>query len=29
VASGPTLGHPATLREAEREAGFTAHVPDA
>lgn len=28
VASGPTLGHPATLREAEREAGFAAEVPD-
>jgi hypothetical protein len=29
VASGPTLGHPATLPDAEREAGFTARVPDA
>lgn len=29
VASGPTIGHPATLGEAEREAGFAAHVPDA
>jgi hypothetical protein len=27
VASGPTLGHPATLREAEREAGFAVQVP--
>lgn len=27
VASGPTLGHPATLRDAEREAGFPARVP--
>ena len=29
VASGPTLGHPATLREAEREVGFAAQVPEA
>jgi hypothetical protein len=29
VASGPTLGHPATLPDAEREAEFTARVPDA
>ncbi len=29
VASGPTLGHPATMPDAEREAGFTARVPDA
>jgi hypothetical protein len=29
VASGPTLGPPATLPDAEREAGFTARVPDA
>jgi hypothetical protein len=29
VASGPTLGHPTTLPDAEREAGFTARVPDA
>ena len=29
VASGPTLGHPATLTEAEKEAGFTARVPEA
>ncbi len=29
VASGPTLGHPATLPDAEREAGFTARVPGA
>jgi hypothetical protein len=29
VASGPTLGHPATLGEAEREAGFVAQVPEA
>ncbi|MGZ8607150.1 MAG: hypothetical protein ACXWXQ_08905, partial [Actinomycetota bacterium] len=29
VASGPTFGHPTTLREAEREAGFSAHVPGA
>ncbi len=29
VASGPTLGHPATLEEAEREAGFAAEVPEA
>ena len=28
VASGPTLGHPATLAEAEREAGFAAKVPE-
>jgi hypothetical protein len=28
VASGPTFGHPATLREAEGEAGFDAQVPD-
>jgi hypothetical protein len=28
VASGPTFGHPATLGEAEREAGFDAPVPD-
>jgi hypothetical protein len=28
VASGPTLGHPATLGEAEREAGFVARVPN-
>ncbi len=27
VASGPTLGHPATLREAGLEAGFSAEVP--
>ena len=27
VTSGPTLGHPATLAEAEREAGFAAQVP--
>jgi hypothetical protein len=27
VASGPTLGHPATLADAEREAGFTATIP--
>jgi hypothetical protein len=27
VASGPTLGHPATLADAEREAGFAAEVP--
>jgi hypothetical protein len=29
VASGPTLGHPATLREAQQEAGFVAHMPHA
>ena len=29
VASGPTLGHTATLPDAEREAGFIARVPDA
>lgn len=28
VASGPTLGHPATLPEAEAEAGFPAPIPD-
>jgi hypothetical protein len=27
VASGPTLGHEATLEQAEREAGFPANVP--
>jgi hypothetical protein len=27
VASGPTFGHPASLSEAEREAGFRARVP--
>ena len=27
VASGPTFGHPATLAEAEREAGFGAQIP--
>jgi hypothetical protein len=29
VASGPTLGHPATIDEAEQEAGFAAEVPEA
>jgi hypothetical protein len=29
VADGPTLGHPATLNEAEKEAGFAAHLPEA
>ena len=29
VASGPTLGHDATVEEAEREAGFPAKVPAA
>jgi hypothetical protein len=28
VASGPTLGHPATLGDAQREAGFSAQVPE-
>jgi hypothetical protein len=27
VAIGPTLGHPATLADAEREAGFQARIP--
>ena len=27
VASGPTVGHPATLPDAEREAGFQARIP--
>ncbi len=27
VASGPALGHPATLADAEREAGFQAKIP--
>jgi hypothetical protein len=27
AASGPTLGHPATLADAEREAGFSAELP--
>jgi hypothetical protein len=27
VASGPTVGHPATLADAEREAGFQATIP--
>jgi hypothetical protein len=29
LASGPTIGHPATLAEAEKEAGFHAAVPEA
>ena len=29
VASGPTVGHPATLADAEAEAGFPAQVPEA
>ena len=29
IAIGPTLGHLATLSDAEREAGFAARVPDA
>ena len=29
VASGPTVGHPASLEEAQREAGFPAQVPAA
>ncbi|MGH2596898.1 MAG: hypothetical protein ACRDH7_13150 [Actinomycetota bacterium] len=27
IASGPTVGHPATLADAEREAGFQAKIP--
>ncbi len=29
IASGPTVGHPASLGDAETEAGFNAHVPEA